>query len=264
MKKLYIIPNFNCNLNCPHCVIHNMKDSYDENEFFSSLNSADSKEYVMFGGEPLFFKDRFDKLVDTNKITSIATNLLLMNDYYAERIKEKEIWVSTSWNPLRFTNEQYNVWLDRLKLLEKYDIKCSVLITLTEDLVSMDINNFAQILKSWNEYKSIDGVLFEPLLDYNMKKDLHKRVDEWLCHIYDLWEFNFKNLIIDRIKDWNCDCEDIYTLYPSGIIKKGCPQNEKEFVLEECLNCEMAGKCRPCRLQHLCSFPKKLYRKVYG
>lgn len=124
------------------------------------------------------------------------------------------------------------------------------------------LRNFDSLLREWDNIESVEGILFEPLLDYQMSKDLHERADLWLCNLYDKWNFRIRNLIADKVMKWNCNCSDVWTLNPNGKLIRGCPQFEKKFVLNECLGCNLAGICRPCHLQHICSFPKNLYRKV--
>jgi sulfatase maturation enzyme AslB (radical SAM superfamily) len=214
----------------------------------------------LFGGEPTLYRDRLIKCLKTNKIHSISTNLLNLDDELISLYKDYNLSIATSWNPKRFTEKQYNIWLNNLKLLSDNNLSCIILITLTEDLLVY--NDFRNNLEEWDKIKSVKGILFEPLLDYNMSNDLHQRADDWLCNLYNNWLYSFENMIVDRVKHWNCDCSDVWTLNPNGKISKGCPQNEKEFVLNDCLSCKLAGICNPCNLQHICSFPKKLYNKV--
>ena len=261
---LYAIPTYNCNLNCQHCDLHLKKDEYNEEKFIKALNDIEESEITLFGGEPLLYKDRFKKCVETNKITSVSTNLLLLDREYIELFKKYNLNIATSWNLFRFNEKQYKQWLEKLELLEKYDLKCIILITLTDDLLSYNIEKFLQMLDEWNLIKSIDGILFEHLIDDNATQELHIRADEWLCRLHNYWEYDFENLIEKRIKNWDCDCSKIKTLMPNGEIKNGCPQYEKSFVIDKCFNCDLVNICRPCRLQNKCSFPQKLYRKVYG
>ena len=259
MKTLYIIPTYHCNLKCPHCDLHLKNDDFDES-FFNVLKNADVGFGILFGGEPTLYRDRLIKCLETNKIQSISTNLLNLDDELLSLYKEYDLSIATSWNPQRFSEKQYQLWLNHLQLLFDNDLSCIIMITLTEDLLIY--KDFEKHLKEWDKIKSISGILFEPLLDYNMEKDLHQRADEWLCQVYINWNYTFENMIVNRVKNWNCDCSDIWTLNPNGKLNKGCPQREKEYVLKECLSCKLAGICKPCNLQHLCSFPKKLYERV--
>lgn len=259
MKKVYIIPTYHCNLNCSHCDLHLKKDNFNES-FYDILKNIDVDFGILFGGEPTLYKDRLIKCLETNKINSISTNLLILDNELISLYKQYNIDIATSWNPLRFNDKQYQLWLKNLKLLELNNLSCIIMITLTEDLLLYPF--FENKLREWNLIKSIKGILFEPLLDYNMKENLHQRADEWLCKLYDNWNYSFENMIINKVKNWNCDCSDIKTLNPNGQLMRGCPQREKEFVLNSCLKCQFASVCKPCNLQHLCSFPKKLYEKV--
>ena len=151
MSKLYIIPNFACNLSCPHCELHLRKDDFNENSFYKVFSETNFSENVLFGGEPLLHKDRYLKLIDSNKITSISTNLLLLDENIIKILKQKEISIATSWNLQRFTDKQYTLWLNNLKLLEKYDMKCIVLITMTKDLIDLEISSFLKYLWEWKQ-----------------------------------------------------------------------------------------------------------------
>lgn len=259
MKKVYVIPTYNCNLNCPHCDLHLKKDNFN-NLFYETLNNTNIEQGILFGGEPTLYRDRLIKCLETKKIQSISTNLLILDNELISLYKKYNLSISTSWNPTRFTKHQYKLWYNNLKLLEINNLSCIIMITLTENLLTYPF--FENKLKEWNLLKSVKGILFEPLLDYNMKIDLHQRTDDWLCQLYNNWYYSFENIIINKVKNWKYDCSDVYTLNPSGILNKGCPQAEKFFILNDCLNCKLAGICKPCSLQHICSFPKKLYEKV--
>lgn len=262
MKTLYVIPSFKCNLNCPHCEIHKKQDDFNEELFFNKLEQTDCEQVILFGGEPLFNKNRFKKCLETNKFTSISSNLLLMNDENLNLIKKYNLSIATSWNPQRFNDLEFSIWQGQLKALAKNDMHCIILITLTEDLLSYDMDKLLQMFEYWDNIKSVDGILFEHLVDYNMKKDLHQRADEWLCKLYDKWTFKFENIIVNRLNNWNCDCHNVYTLFPNGKLLNICPQYEMTHIVNDCYTCSLVNKCRPCKLQHLCSFPKQLYKKV--
>lgn len=259
MKTCYIIPTYHCNLKCPHCDLHLKNDEFND-DFYTQLKNIIADNIILFGGEPTLYRDRLTKCLKLNKITSISTNLLQLDDELISLYKEYNLSIATSWNPKRFIEEQYELWLNHLQLLTENGLSCIILITLTDDLLNYDL--FYNHLKQWDTIKSVEGILFEPLLDYNMKNDLHQRADEWLCKLYDNWNYSFENMIINRVKNWNCDCRDTWTLQPNGKLVQGCPQNEQEYVLNDCLNCKLANICKPCNLQHICSFPKQLYERV--
>lgn len=262
MKILYAKLTNDCNLSCRHCNILG-NEHYNESIFFKQIQNFDGR-IIAFGGEPSLYRDRLIKLLRTEKISSIVTNLLILDKellYYYKRIK-----VATSWNPARFTPEQYQLWLENIKLLESYNIECSILITLTEDLIKMDINQFMEIIKCWSKiYYSISEIRFEQLIDASKSQYFYDKVDNWLCRLYKLWniyDIHIINKITDEIFHWDRNCNQIYTLEPNGVIYRQCPHKMPCIIREECLSCKYNHICRPCILQSQCSFPKKLYELV--
>lgn len=264
INKLYIIPNYECNLKCPHCNLHKINENYNEEKFLNVLNTVNCNEIILFGGEPLLYKNRFKKILDTNKITSISTNLLNINQEDINNLKKYNINIATSWNMTRFTKKQETLWINNLNLINKNNIPFIILITLTEDLIDSNINNIIELFNKLNNLQNLSGVLFEQLLDYTKNDKFYARVDDWLIKINNNWKFNFKNLILEKLKNWNCNCNNIFTLTPSGVLKKGCPQYTKSHILTKCLSCELASVCKPCILQKECTFPKKLYLSTKG
>lgn len=261
--KVYIIPTYKCNLDCPHCDIHKRKDNYNEDNFFTSLNNIDSKEYILFGGEPLLNRPLFKRCVESNKITSLSSNLLLLDEEYIELIKRYNLSIATSWNPHRFNDLEYYIWLSKLKLLTKNGLSCIVLITLTEDLIKMDKKEFLSILREIDNTKAVDGIQFEHLVDNNIDiKKLHKKADKWLCEIHKYWDYHMENMIEEQVKHWKLNCSNICTITPDGTIKKGCPQYTETNINEECYKCSLVNICKPCVLQKSCSFPKQLYELI--
>ena len=263
LDKLYIVPNYECNLNCPHCDLHKLKYKYNSEKFIQQLNTIESREYILFGGEPLLYKDRFIQCIDTKKITSISTNLLLLNENTIEILKTNNIDISSSWNPLRFTEEQYKLWLEKLTLLSKFNLKATILVTLTEDLFQLRKERLHEIFNQIDNTNGIYGILFEYLLSSDANKEFYLECDKWLYEIYKNWQWKFNNFIINRLENWNCDCSNIRTLLPDGSIQLGCPQFDIKLLRykEDCLQCKLASICNPCRLQRYCTFPKKLYQE---
>lgn len=265
IKQVYVIPSLHCNLKCPHCDIRLKSDDYNEEKFLDVLNSIKSPMISLFGGEPLLYKDRFKKVIKTEKIHTISTNLLLLDEDIIEELKTRNILLATSWNPARFSSEQYNQWIEKLKLLEKHKLKTIIMITLTEDLLTYEKEDFFSKMDEWNEIDSVTEVLFEFLVDPSAKPDLNSRADEWMCNLYKEWKWD--RLIFRNINNFErsiCNCREVYTLYPSGNLVQGCPHNAKPYYITECYNCKLASICQPCRLQKYCSFPKKLYSLVNG
>lgn len=259
MKTIYAIPTYNCNLNCPHCDIHKRKIQFDEEKFMEALSSIESGIVVLFGGEPFLNKDVLKKCLQTNKINSISTNLLLLDDDIFNLIQEYDISLATSWNPKRFTNDQYKLWLNNLSKFKNTNTPIDVLITMTKDLIEMDEFQLMNIITDIDDTNSVDGIVFEHLLDDNLSDTFHQQCDDWLCKIHNIWKFKVKNVIEERIFNWNNDCSNTWTLEPTGELRFGCPQYMGRDILDKCLTCELVSKCRPCMLQKSCSFPKKLY-----
>lgn len=260
INDLYIIPNYECNLNCPHCDVHNKKIKYNEEEFFNKLNTLSFKNGIVFGGEPLLYKDRFKKVIRTNKISSISTNLLLLDKEIVELLNEYNVSIATSWNPLRFNKEEEDIWFEKLMLIDS----CTILITLTDDLITMDFEKFKNILRKIDNTNNVDGILFEQLLSDDTTEEFYNRVDEWLIKMYKNWDYTMKNFISDKVLNWKCDCSKTYTLEPNGLLRKGCPQATKLNIQQQCLVCPLSNICQPCVLQNHCTFPKNLYKIVKG
>lgn len=257
--KVYIIPTYKCNLNCPHCDIHKFEDNFNADNFFNALNNLESEECVLFGGEPLLNKEIFKKCLSTNKITSVSSNLLLLDDEYIELFKKYNLFIATSWNPNRFTDENYKLWLEKLKLLKENNLSCFVLITLTQDLFDYDKEKLISIFNEIDKTGAVDEIQFEHLVSDNLEPNFHEKADEWLCQWFNNWNFKMKNRIESMVKNWCFECSNTYTLKPSGELTKGCPQYKRPEICTECYSCKLAKICRPCSLQTKCSFPKRLY-----
>lgn len=260
IKQLYVIVTNECDLSCPHCDIKSLsKDNFNE-EIFMNILKEFNGDIILFGGEPTLHKDRLLKILSLDKATSISTNLVNLDDDIIPYLKD--LYIATSWNFYRFNPIQCYLWLNNLKRLHANNISCRVLITLTKDLIESDVNEFIDMIKVWDkEYHAIDSILFEQLIDENMSPEFYEQVDEWLCKVHNLWEIHsigIKNLIMNKIDYWYCDCENIYTLHPDGKITNGCPHKSSVYVPNECLICPQSDKCKPCRLQKHCTYPRRL------
>lgn len=259
MKKcIYALITTNCNLSCPHCDIKNNLDGYNEELFINTLDSLDC-EIILFGGEITVHQDRLFDIVNRdnifNKVTSATTNLIILNDELLSLYK-KIGRIATSWNPNRFNENEYNIWKHNLDILEDQDINISILITLTYDLFDIPIDTFLDIVKEWNE-NSIHGIKFEYLVDEDLTSEYYDIADEWLCKIYEKWDFKFPMINANQINNYYYDCSNKYTLWPNGNLEHGCPHHLKPTIPDECYSCDRAHICKPCQLQHHCSYPKK-------
>ena len=83
----YLIPTRKCNLSCAHCDISNTCASDNTSKFLESFRKLSCKNCILFGGEPLLLKqDTFDEIVDSGKVSSMSSNLLLLNSHVIEKL----------------------------------------------------------------------------------------------------------------------------------------------------------------------------------
>lgn len=254
MKTLYAILTQLCNLDCSHCDIKKKKETTNKNLFLKQLNK-NWEHIILFGGEPTL---NLNLLKETYSLAdSISTNLCY--DLNSDLIYMlNSLSVSTSWNPNRFSPSQYTLWIKNVKQLRD---RPHLLITLTPDLI-YDNNDFFLLLNSWDGYFS--SIEFEQLSGANLSQDYYIDVDKWLLALYEKWNLaHTKCLTFERAKNgWLFLCGENYTLYPSGILKKGCPQYRGETPRKECLSCAFSYNCVPCILQKQCTRPNLLIRRI--
>ena len=212
---------------------------------------------VLFGGEPLLFKDRLYRILETGKINSISTNLLLLDSEIAERLNG--INIATTLIPAIFKKKDLKVWHEKLVILTEKEIEIMLLVTISEDTIGSEPLTVFEFLKSLEKY-SICSVLFEQLLDYNKNQDYYDKVDLWLCEMHEYFkDLRFVNKIENQIKNgWYFDCSNTFTLYPDGRIRKYCTQFLTYTINRTCYKCPNNITCRPCMLQNRCVYPKKL------
>lgn len=259
-KSIYALLTRKCNLSCPHCDVKNIEDDFDRDKFLNQLLNFDGK-IILFGGEPTFYKDRLFDIVKEcenagKQISSISTNLIKFDEELGNYYK-KLGRVATSWNPNRFTKEQYDIWINNCKKLSKvYKVKPTLLITLDNDILDMGVDKFMNIVRQWDS--GIFKIIKMEHFNGNNPPIFFDKVDDFLCELYRKWDVNINNEIFTKVKHWWCDCNGVYTLNPNGDITKGCPHDMKPTIPTECYSCERVGECRPCILQQYCSFPKNL------
>lgn len=261
-KTIYAIPWYDCNLNCNHCEIHLRKEEYQPLEFKEELLSFCDEPnvgtVVLFGGEPLLHKKEMWEILKLGVVNCISTNLLLMEDGLAKILADADISIATSWNPTRFTKEQYDLWAKNLYETIEAGVDVKVLITLTPDLFEMDMKEVISVMNRI-EGVGVKKFLFEPFVG---DKEYHKKADSWLCKFHNAYKGSMINEVEERLTDWNCNCNETYTITPSGKVHRGCPMFKAPRVPKECVRCDKASFCRPCPLLKTCSYPKKLAKKV--
>lgn len=268
ISRAYVIPNYNCNLDCPHCEIHKRySPRQDYNKIIDAVREVKAKENIVFGGEPSLNIFMFESLITSGDITSVSTNLVAhppaMWRRWGDILKRHEVSVATSWNYKRFTDTQYHKWLANLSELNIADVDTMVLITLTPDLIASGHSKVLNVLNDI-EITGCTKFLFEPFIG-DTSADFHCEVDEWLCLFHDAYFGKMTNVLEERLDNWKCNCDDVVTIHPDGTIIRGCPDSlsvERGLVPNDCLLCDNTDKCRPCKLQKYCSYPKALARKL--
>ena len=264
-KILYALPTMKCNLHCPHCFIKDTPETFDREKFLSVLNNFEGS-IVMFGGEVTSNLDRFYDIYESNmidgksKISSVSSNLIVLNDKLISIYKSINS-VSTSWNALRFTNAQYELWKSNCKRLSCNGIRHRIMVTLTEDLLEWDVEAFLDKAKEWIT-TTLRDIKFEHYVGDSTSPEYFERVDKWLCELYSKWNIATKMEISERVLNWSYDCSEIYTLYPDGTVKNECPHASARYTPIECFECSRVETCRPCRLQKYCSYPKRFAELV--
>lgn len=265
-KVIYALITTKCNLSCPYCDAKSSVDNYDRDKFIDELNKFDGK-IILFGGEPTLYPNRLIDIFLSNpdinrKISSISTNLISIND------KILTIFniigsLSTSWNPSRFTNGEYDTWMNNLSLVKRKipDTKIRVLITMTNDLLDIPPSSLISIISEWDKLL-INDIRFEYYVGNNTNPEYFSRCDDWLCNVYKLWN---SKIIMDNAVHGHTiyyDCSNVYTLYPNGFIRRGCHHGNNIVVPAECYTCDKFDVCKPCQLQSFCSYPKKFMELI--
>lgn len=259
---LYAISSHHCNLSCSHCRIKDAPEEYNRDAFLEKLNSFEGN-IILFGGEPTVHRDRMFDIIQNNRehgkspICSVATNLMILDDELIQ-LYEEIGYISTSWNRNRFTDSQYQKWLNNCNTLQDTKINCGIIITVTQDLIDYPIDQFLKTVDEWNE-KVIRFIKFEHYIG-NVQDDYFQNADEWLCNVYRRWKSKIPVDTFTAEMPWYHDCRETYTLEPNGTMSNCCPNGlyVKHSILNECLLCEKASVCKPCRLLTACSYPKKL------
>ena len=268
MAIIYAIPNYECNLSCPHCDISRQHVDYDEQKFLYSIKDlSNNKTNVinLFGGEPTLYKERFMSIVKTNLVSSVSTNLLATDAEVLDCLVHSSFSIATSWNKTRFTAEQEQKWLKNLELFSESHKKCMVLITMTPDLVYSPLDQIIDVLNRIDSTRGVDSILFEHLISDTVTDSFQQDCDSWLCSMHDCWKWpKLNNRIEEKVKAnrWKFDCSSTKTILPNGELRDGCPQKTSTCICLECLSCKNSSFCQPCSLQRFCTFPKKLYKKL--
>lgn len=255
----YIVPWYNCNLKCPHCDVRQDKYDGDFEKFLNALKILTKDEndiFVLFGGEPLLKTEEFVSIMNTKLIDTVSTNMLLWKPDYSPLFLVNNTSIATSYNPERFSGDNFVLWLNNLHNARNSGIDILLLITLTESLFNMPLQSFINTL-NLIQTTGVYRFLFEP---YIGEKECNDLADEWLIKFHEQYlkqQNPMESLIINNLFNWSCNCSTTKTLTPQGELKKGCPQFKVTPVPSECLQCELNSICQPCPIQKTCSYPKK-------
>lgn len=267
MREIYLIPSYRCNLHCPHCTIHKrISDEISMENYVKVLDSLDTNpqtQYIIFGGEPLI-NPNIDILIKhlANKNAGCTSNLVHYDERIIDLLFDSGIGISTSWNPHRFTTQQYEAWLKNCdKVKRKFNYDLFILITLTEDLISWDIQEFIEFIKNWGSNIILK---FEYLVDPTKEQPFYDECNRWLCSLYytELRDKidNFKKTTRFFPQD---RCRGVYTLPPNGVLKEGCPNYIKRYDKVQCLTCPLIDFCTGgCATQKCCILSKELYELI--
>lgn len=274
LEEVYVCFDFSCNLNCPHCTLQKIKMKKNllavknTMEFISRVKP--DIEFNFFGGEPLLLDDSelklFDEFFDKHDII-ISTNLLRITDYQLKLFQKAED-INTSWNPKRFSVNQYETWVKNLEILKANNIHYSIMITLTKDLIQ-DYTPEDFLLSTLTlGMKNLDLKLMigDKSIDFS-------KIDSWLVELYKLsknLQLSYTNLLFKEITNvarggivWKQMCPTLGTIYPNGNLKIGCPYYEYKTDKSKCFSCEYYQVCKGgCDIIDGCNFPKQLYEEV--
>ena len=262
MKHLHAILTTNCNLRCPHCGVPDNVEIYNEEKVLEEIKNFDG-EVTLFGGECTLYEDRFIKALETKNVRSVSTNMMDISGKRLELFRGKGF--ATSWNPARFTPEQYQIWLRNLKAVSDIDAEFIIMITLTPDLIMIPPKEMVDRIQSWEYLSGLESIRFEQLIDPSQSQEFYNDVDDWLCEFHIQYKESgcrIRNMIDDQVMQWIYNCHDQYTLYPDGRIVNLCAIDAFPTVCTSCIGCKYAQICTPCRLQKHCTFPKKLYEMI--
>ena len=258
---IYVNPTYKCNLKCSHCTIRKQPHKQNLHQIVDTLSRIEYDRAILFGGEPLLLKhNQLSYMFEHIRFDSISTNLLLLNEDNINVIIENNIHVATSWNPDRFTEKQYHTWLNNLRLLIENDVPTTVLITMTEQLLNTDICVILRDIENVTQgSQCFEGIKFEHLVPST--KDLVNKFDCWLIELTKKWNFSYPNIIVDQYKQGSCvfDCRHVWSVTPEGRLIHNCPTLDNNNVLKQCLTCDYAHICKPCKKQQVCTFFKHLY-----
>lgn len=267
--EIHVIPSFACNLNCSHCdVKHKTKQyQFNEVEFFKSFDRLDKdNSIVLFGGEPLLNSfELLSRIISSGKITSMTTNFLLLEQKHIDLVKHHKVILGTSWNPDRFTPEQYEIWKNKIKLAKDSGLYVEVFITLTDNLFE-HIPQLLDVLDDIDQLH-VNTLTLSMVIPTNAK--LVDKADNLFCWLEDNWRWHFLNRIKESMLAREPRCTTCInralTLYPNGFLDYNCTHVDSALHSEpfdSCKTCPFLGLCGRCLRQPVCVFYRRYFVKL--
>lgn len=219
-----------CNMNCKYCFYRDVQ-SYQKNTSKTFMKSDVVEEiinktfetkasvitYFFQGGEPTligldFYKDFIQRVNNRKKnekiYYAIQTNASLINDDWALFFKNNNFLVGVSLDGIKeihnaLRGENYNSILNKIKLLNKYQVEYNVLIVVTKFIAKHYQKVYNNLKKEGFKY-----LQFIPCLD-NFDKKSHdysltvKDYGDFLVGLYKLWikDYQKKEYISIRLFD---------------------------------------------------------------
>lgn len=196
MSSILLTITDECNLRCPHCYKTNFSQSLldipkavDYMASHTNITTA-----TLYGGEPLLPKYNRDVLGLINSLPKNITELTCTSNLYFKTLTDSQLEIishltglSTSWTPNRFKDLDINLWKSNIQTIyNKFHLKCSLIITLTKDLITLSPESVLAIFSTFPN--CIETYKFEPFIgELNDKnRPSNKSVDIWLSSFFDL------------------------------------------------------------------------------
>lgn len=221
---------------------------------------------MLFGGEPLLNKfEIVERIVNTGKVNSMTSNFLLLDSKHVELLKKHHIVLGTSWNPDRFTSEQFKTWKEKIALAKDAGLHVEVFITLT-DMLFEHVPEMLEVLDDIDQLH-VDTLTLSMVIPSNEK--LVDMSDSLLCWLEDNWRWKFTNRIKESMLAREPRCTTCrgraLTLYPNGFIDHNCTHVDSALKLKEfqiCKSCPFVGLCGRCLRQPVCVFYRRYFVKL--
>jgi len=305
--------SFSCNIQCTYCYYHERQDSsivYTDSktlksilESLQSLPSETKINFLWHGGEPLlagksFFKELIrlqEEIIPDKKVKyGMQTNALLIDSEWCEIFKKNKMHIGVSLDGTEDIHNNgrisksgsgtYKEVINKINLLQKYDIPFGILTTITKKSLGQEkiiFNNFIKL-----EIYKFD---FLPCLESTDNSNINTY--EWAdftIKMFDLWfnednpniKIRFFEEIIKTIlggKPSLCTlskgCSSLFTINNNGVLY-ACDDSEndsdnilgnlleedfvtlqknKNILIQKRFEYEQAMNCNFCEFNYICN-----------